>query len=65
MEETTLVLKLNRKELVRLGVLITNEINRIEESYLFSIKDESKMEQYKTMNNLFDKFAEALNDAKK
>lgn len=65
MEGTTLILKLNSKELVKLGILITNEIGRIEENYLFKIKDEGMMEKYKTANSLFDKFSEALKNSKK
>lgn len=65
MEETTLVLKLNNKELVKLGVAITNQMTKIEGSFLFAEKDKLTMENYEAVNSLFDKFSEALKEAKK
>lgn len=65
MEETTLVLRLNSKDLVWLGVGITNQITKIEESLLFKEKDKLTMEDYKAVNSLFDKFADALTESKK
>lgn len=64
MEETVLVLKLNSKELVRLGVSITNQIIKIEESFLFKEKDKMIMEDYEAIKSVFEKFADALTEAK-